>query len=131
MEANDQGRIQEIEAQLSKLAAERSLLLKELNDLKKNNINLDAPLIGRSLNFHSYKSPEDKIELFKRLFCSRSDVFPRFWENSKTGKKGYSPVCSNEWVKPICNKPKVKCSDCSYQAFIPLDEISIKRKKYA
>lgn len=126
MEANDQGRIQEIEAQLSKLAAERSLLLKELNDLKKNNINLDAPLIGRSLNFHSYKSPEDKIELFKRLFCSRSDVFPRFWENSKTGKKGYSPVCSNEWVKPICNKPKVKCSDCSYQAFIPLDEISIK-----
>ena len=78
MEINDQGRIQEIEAQLSKLVAERYLLLKELSDLKKNNVNFEAPLIGRNLNFHSYKSPEDKIELFKRLFCSRSDVFPRF-----------------------------------------------------
>ena len=126
METNDQNRIQEIETQLSKLNAERSVLLKELGELKKNNVSIDAPLLGRTLNFHSYESPEDKVQLFKRLFCSRSDVFPRFWENNKTGKKGYSPVCSNEWVKPICNKPKVKCSDCSHQAFVPLDEISIK-----
>ena len=126
MESNEHNRIQEIEVHLNKLSAERSALLKELSELKKNTITAEAPLLGRKLNFHSYKSPEEKIELFKRLFCCREDVFPRFWENNKTGKKGYSPVCSNEWVKPICNKPKIKCSECTHQAFIPLDNISIK-----
>lgn len=124
--SDDASRIQKIELQLNKLNSERSLLLKELTDLKKSANTEEVALVGRKLNFSSYKSPQDKIELFKRLFCCREDVFPRFWENNKTGKKGYSPVCSNEWVKPICNKPKIKCSDCSYQAFIPLDDVSIK-----
>lgn len=94
---DETNRIQEIESQLDKLNAERSHLLKELTDLKKCAHSDEVPLIGRKLNFSSYQSPEEKIELFKRLFCCREDLFPRFWENNKTGRKGYSPVCSNEW----------------------------------
>ena len=41
------------------------------------------------------------------------------WENAKSGRSGYSPACSNEWVAGICNKPQIKCSDCLRQAFIP------------
>jgi superfamily II DNA or RNA helicase len=38
-----------------------------------------------------------KVELFRSLFRGREDVFPRRWENAKTGKSGYSPACHNEW----------------------------------
>ena len=67
-------------------------------------------------------SPEEKIALFMDLFQGRRDVFPKRWENQKTGKSGYSPACRNEWVKGVCKKPKIKCSDCPNQAFIPVTE---------
>jgi superfamily II DNA or RNA helicase len=44
------------------------------------------------------------------------------WENPKTGRKGYSPVCSNEWVRGICQKPRVKCGKCSHRAFLPVTD---------
>lgn len=61
-----------------------------------------------------------KIALFRRLFGGRTDVFPVRWENPKTGRSGYSPVCGNEWVRGICGKPQVKCGDCPNQKFIPV-----------
>lgn len=64
---------------------------------------------------------EEKAELFLTLFRGRDDIYPKRWENSKTNKSGYSPVCENEWVNSICQKPKIKCSDCKYQKFLALD----------
>jgi hypothetical protein len=52
-----------------------------------------------------------KIELYMALFKDREDVYAKRWQN-KQGKSGYSPVCLNEWVKGICDKPQVKCSEC-------------------
>lgn len=54
----------------------------------------------------------DKIALFRSLFRGREDIYPRRFENLKTQKSGYSPVCGNEWVRGICEKPKIKCLDC-------------------
>lgn len=68
-----------------------------------------------------------KIALFRRLFAGRPDVFPIRWENRKAGRSGYSPACSNEWVKGICDKPKVKCGECQNQAFIPFSEDIIEK----
>ena len=64
----------------------------------------------------------EKIALFRRLFRGREDVFPRRWDNIKTGKSGYSPVCRNEWVRRVCEKPRIKCSECVNQAFVPVDD---------
>ena len=65
-----------------------------------------------------------KIALFRSLFRGRQDVFPQRWDNAKTGKSGYSPVCGNEWVRGVCGKPQVKCGECPSQAFKPVtDEI--------
>ena len=36
-------------------------------------------------------------------------MFPRRFENSKTGKSGYAPVCRTEWQASICQKPKIAC----------------------
>jgi len=61
------------------------------------------------------------VSLFLSLFRGRTDVFPIRWENSK-GKSGYSPACANEWKVVICQKPRIKCSDCPNQAFLPLTD---------
>jgi hypothetical protein len=42
--------------------------------------------------------------------------------NSKTGKSGYAPACHNEWVRGICEKPRIKCSSCPSQAFVLVSE---------
>jgi superfamily II DNA or RNA helicase len=60
-----------------------------------------------------------KIGLFRSLFRGREDVFPLRWHNAKSQKAGYAPACSNEWRRGICEKPRIKCSACSNQAFIP------------
>ncbi len=67
----------------------------------------------------------DKVALFRRLFAGRPDVFPLRWENSKTGKSGYSPACANEWVRGVCGKPQVKCGECPNQAFVPVSDATI------
>lgn len=63
-------------------------------------------------------SPEQKIALFSGRFRCRGDVYPKLWQNQKTGKKGYSPACTNEWVRGVCEKPRVKCGECPSQAFM-------------
>jgi superfamily II DNA or RNA helicase len=62
-----------------------------------------------------------KLALFKRLFRGRADVFPIRWE-SKAGKSGYSPACANEWRPGICQKPRIKCGDCSHRQLLPLTD---------
>lgn len=63
----------------------------------------------------------EKLALFKRLFRGRADVFPLRWE-SKAGKTGYSPACANEWRPGVCEKPRIKCGDCSYRQLLPLTD---------
>ncbi len=66
-------------------------------------------------------SPEQKITLFRRLFRGRLDVYPLRWEG-KTGKSGYAPACGNEWKPGICEKPRIKCGDCSHRQFLPVTD---------
>ena len=68
---------------------------------------------------------EDKIKLYRSLFRGREDVYPRRFESMRTGKSGYQPSCKNEWVKGLCAKPKVKCSNCSYREYIPITDAVI------
>jgi hypothetical protein len=54
-------------------------------------------------------APAEKITLFRSLFRGREEVYPARFESVKSGKSGYSPVCGNEWVRGICEKPRIKC----------------------
>ena len=62
-------------------------------------------------------STEAKVALFRSLFHGREDVYPQRFESRKTGRAGYSPACGNEWVRGICEKPRIKCSECPHQRF--------------
>ncbi|RPI73245.1 MAG: DEAD/DEAH box helicase [Geobacteraceae bacterium] len=63
---------------------------------------------------------KEKIALFRSLFRGREDVFPKRFESKKTGKSGYQPVCRNEWIRPVCQKPKIKCGECENRNFVSL-----------
>jgi len=73
---------------------------------------------------HQLSSSGEKIALFRSLFRGREDVYPRRFESRKTGKSGYAPACANEWVRGICEKPRVKCAECPHRRFLPVtDEV--------
>jgi len=68
--------------------------------------------------------PDAKIELFRSLFCGRADVYPRRFESRTIGKAGYQPACANEWVRGVCDKPKIKCAACPNRRLLPVtDEV--------
>jgi superfamily II DNA or RNA helicase/very-short-patch-repair endonuclease len=65
-----------------------------------------------------------KIALFRSLFRGRDDVYPRRFESRRTGRSGYQPACGNEWVRGICEKPRIRCSECSHRLLPPVtDEV--------
>jgi superfamily II DNA or RNA helicase/very-short-patch-repair endonuclease len=79
------------------------------------------------VGIHDRSSVEGKIRLFRSLFRGRDDVYPRRFENRRTGKTGYSPACANEWITGICEKPRVKCAACRHQRFLPVTDEVIRR----
>ena len=70
-------------------------------------------------------STADKVALFRRLFRGRTDVYPVRWESRTSGKSGYAPACANEWREGVCEKPRIKCGDCSQRLLIPLSDAVI------
>ncbi|MEB0078410.1 DEAD/DEAH box helicase family protein [Pseudomonas sp. CCI3.2] len=106
---------------LAKLQAENTRLIALLDahsiDWRpaKDSIKIVVIPIEHSLTV----STNEKIDLFRRLFRGRTDVYPIRWE-SKTGKSGYSPACANEWRAGVCDKPRTKCGDCSNRQLLPL-----------
>ncbi|MDP2321042.1 MAG: DEAD/DEAH box helicase family protein [Acidobacteriota bacterium] len=77
---------------------------------------------GASPVVNQQSSAKSKIRLFRSLFRGRDDVYPRRFESRKTGKSGYAPACSNEWVRGICEKPRIKCAVCQHRQFLPVTE---------
>ena len=67
-----------------------------------------------------FASPDAKIALFASLFRGREDVYPRRFVSRKTGRGGYAPACANEWVRGLCEKPRIKCADCPNRRFLPI-----------
>jgi hypothetical protein len=118
-----QAKIKTLEKQLQDLDQQKARLLNLLEEAKNE---YQKPL-SSSIESHPVFSAEEKIKIFMNLFKGRTDVFPRRWDNPKTGKSGYSPACAHEWVRGICNKPRIKCSLCPHQAFTPLTEEIVRK----
>jgi superfamily II DNA or RNA helicase len=109
-----------IRARLADLDIEKAELAASLNRLLAEQVDTDSPPLVRGAPVSNASSPIAKIALFRSLFRGREGVFPKRWENAKTGKAGYAPACANEWTPRICGKPKVKCGDCLNRAFLPV-----------
>ncbi len=109
--------------------------ISDLERLRAENARLRAVLNAHGIDFQrslaepvapqqpeAYRlNTDEKVVLFRRLFQGRTDVYPVRWQ-SKAGKSGYSPACANEWRPGICEKPRIKCSDCGHRLLIPLSD---------
>lgn len=71
---------------------------------------------------HLQSPSQAKIALFRSLFRGRDDVYARRFESRRTGKSGYMPACGNEWVRGVCEKPRIRCADCAHQRFLPVTD---------
>src|SRR5439155_6608511 len=80
-----------------------------------------ATRVGRGLVVHALDRRREGSALPFAL-SRREEVYPRFWTNARTGRKGYAPACGNEWVRGVCEKPRVKCGECPNQAFLPVED---------
>jgi hypothetical protein len=107
---------------LSKLQAENARLIALL---ESHGIEWRPSKASPPSTESSKLSTGDKVALFRRLFRGRTDVFPVRWESKTTGKSGYAPACGNEWRPGVCEKPRIKCSDCPNRSFIPLSDAVI------
>jgi superfamily II DNA or RNA helicase len=108
---------------LSKLQAENARLV---SLLESHRIEWRQPLaVAPAILESSRLSTGEKLVLFRRLFRGRADVYPIRWESKTTGKSGYAPACANEWRAGVCEKPRIKCSDCSNRSLLPLSDTVI------
>ena len=121
--------VAEAEKELARLETRRSSVLETIKKLKeeKDRVSRFSPKPldhDENAPVSRQSSESEKISLFRMLFKGREDVYPRRFESRRTGKAGYQPACRNEWLKGICKKPKVKCSECENREFLPLtDEV--------
>ena len=67
-----------------------------------------------------------KVALFRTLFRGREDLHARRYQSRTTGKSGYQPACGNEWIRGICDKPRIRCSDCPHQRFLPVTDEAVR-----
>ena len=112
-----------IQERLKQLEVERSKLESRLAELQTMCASGEAEAQTKGL-VTNLSGVSEKIALFRSLFLGREDVFPKRWQNARTGKAGYAPACGNEWVSGICGKPKVKCGECPNQDFLRItDEV--------
>lgn len=110
------------EARLQELEAERQSLITEIEQLKYQAMQNQVNKLSEISSLQQQFTSAEKIQIYMGLFRGRMDVFAKRWENLNTGKSGYSPACANEWIRGVCQKPKIKCSDCTKKAFIPLNK---------
>ncbi len=109
--------ISTINARLTELEQEKQQLMARREELQRSKPTPPAS---------DLRSAEQKIVIFRRLFRGRTDIFAYRWQNQQ-GRSGYSVACNNEWVKGICNKPRIKCQDCTHRQFSDLNDQVIYR----
>ncbi len=118
--ADPDDELQRLRARLAALDSERAALEARLEQLAQPSRVTESTAVYVAGPVTDASTPAEKLALFSNLFAGRRDVFPIRWENAKSGRSGYSPACTNEWVKGVCNKPSVRCGECGNQAFLPV-----------
>ena len=120
------------EARLTALDEERDRLSRHIAGLRDRLSSIEKTeqhgLTAQQTILPSTPAPlnsAEKVTLFMDLFRGRADVYPKRWVNTKKDTTGYSPACSNEWARGLCDKRKVKCGECPNQAFIPMTEKTV------
>jgi len=115
------------EARLAEIDRQREVTRSRVESLREK---LAVPPVSISTqsamqavtSFHSPATAIEKVRLFRSLFKGREDIFPTRFVSKKAGKPGYAPACAHKFVRGICELPRIRCSECPNQAFLPVDD---------
>ena len=110
-------KIRTIEAELRSIEQRKNRLLQQLYELKA---------IQSQSEVSSSFSTLEKLQLFNDLFVGRRDVYARGFQSKKYNKMGYSPACVNADNKTLCQRGKIRRSDCPNRVFAQFDLKAIK-----
>ncbi|GHT76962.1 hypothetical protein FACS189463_2970 [Bacteroidia bacterium] len=99
------------------LPTENTVQKQEIIAIEKENT---ASEITSSIN--KYSLPDEKIKLFMSLFRGRTDIYAKRCYSKNFNSNYYIPACKNEWARGLCDRPKVKCKNCSKRELLPLTE---------
>jgi superfamily II DNA or RNA helicase len=127
--ASIEAALAEEEGRLRRLEAERAEAAARAESLRASLAALDAASLARPLPIATTGLPQssaEKVKLFRQLFRGREDVYPTRFVSKKTNKPGYAPACANKFVVGVCPLPKVKCGDCTNQAFRRVDDRAVR-----
>ena len=106
------GKLAALRQQIEELEAQKAVKEQELRELQNASASLlDCGAIAGERT--APKRAEEKVALFLELFGARRDVYPRYWENATTGRKGYSPAIDYGH------------SGISGKRYLPLDERAV------
>lgn len=105
-------KIRTIEAELRSIEQRKNRLLQQLYELKAAQSQSEV-----SSSF----STLEKLQLFNDLFVGRRDVYAKGFQSKKYNKMGYSPACANADNKTLCQRGRIRCSDCPNRAFAQFD----------
>ena len=120
--AGEEASLRRLEAEQAEAKARLSALRSDLAALDLVSLPARAPTATVA---DGPQTPAEKVKLFRQLFRGRPDLYPTRFVSKKTGKPGYAPACSNKFVPGVCELPKVKCGDCTKQAFRPVDDSAV------
>ena len=113
---------------LERIETQRIAAKTRIATLQNELATLDAAtprLVAEAPPTQAPRTPKEKVKLFRELFRGRSDLYPTRFVSKRTGTPGYAPACSNKFVPGVCELPKVKCGDCTRQAFKPVDDAAV------
>ncbi|GHT14941.1 hypothetical protein FACS189426_22060 [Bacteroidia bacterium] len=99
------------------LPTEEEVQKQEVITVEKENT---TPEIVSATN--KYSPSDKKINLFMSLFCGRTDVYAKRCYSKNFNSSYYILACKNEWARGVCERPKVKCKNCSKRELLPLTE---------
>lgn len=117
--AADETRLVAMEEERQQLGSRLDALRSELAALETQGAARRLPVVPDP---SAPETSRTKVALFRQLFRGREDLYPKLWTNMTTHRKGYAPACAHEWVRGVCEKPRVKCGECPNQAFFPVTD---------
>jgi superfamily II DNA or RNA helicase len=115
---NNASTYQKLLEENARLQEENANLQEEIRQLKDL---LNIEKLPQETKTFQHLTLKEKVDLFRRTFLGREDVFARRWYSKSSGKSGYQPVCLNEWNRLLCDKKKYKCTACPNRQFKALN----------
>lgn len=109
------------EAALAQLDAERARVQRRLAALRSAGVTQTHGTIPAARAI----APE-RIALFRSLFRGREDVYAMRWVSTKTGKTGYSPACTREWMQRMWREPELRRQQRPPEALLLLTDAAIR-----